>query len=1768
VRRAVRATLVEPLNGGKICAAKDKEESCTKPACPVDCKMTDWSDWSPCTKTCGRGTMSRQRNMLSPASNGGLTCPHDRDAQTCFLGGCPAQCSMSAWGSWTSCSKECGGGVRSHTRTALAGPCQTAVTVFEESCNTQPCAVDCTYSSWTWTGDCTALCGGGKRTRVRTVSKEAAHGGKVCDMLSATVSCNEQACAVDCVFTEWSQYSRCTHSCGTGTHKRVRTITRVAENGGVSCPTVLEEEDNCNTDACPLDCVMTSWSSWSTCPVTCGKGTQTSTRSEKRAKLNGGKVCGATLRTRDCHDASCPVPCDEGVWSAWSQCSKSCGGGSRTKTRTQVQPRFNGLACGASSESEICGTLACPTDCKLSAWGAFGSCSTTCGAGSQMRTRNVMIKNSADGVACGPLTDTGSCNGAACPVDCVLQNWEPYSACSATCGAGTQSRIRQIFTEKANGGADCGLTTGTKSCNLGACPVNCTTNQWSTWSSCTQDCGGGVSTRERTVAQHATLDGYTCPPLTERKSCNTDFCAVDCQMDTWESWSECSLSCAGGVRSRTRHPLHAAKFGGQACPHKDEVESCNSQACPVNCVMPAFSGAYSTCSKACGTGTQKRYRTPTTEMANGGVPCSHYVDERPCSVKPCSVDCVLSAPESSQCSAQCGTGHITTKYTVITPTAYGGKTCGPLVTYTECNTQSCPISCIQTPFGAWSSCSATCGGGQAKRTRTTLQQGAFGGTECPDDEQTTTCGTDACPVNCAMSGWTNYSPCPRSCGTGRQTRTRQIETAATAGGAACGKTEETKNCNETPCPVDCILGAFGDWGACSKSCGGGKRVRFRSVLTAPQYTGKICAEIREEGDCKTQSCPIDCGLSVWTAWSSCSTTCELGYKTSLRTIVSDPQFGGMSCDEKSGGSYSRRVDCNGNSPCPIHCTTGPWGSWDVCPVSCGGGIQYRNRGVVIQAQHGGECGALQQQQSCGTDTCPINCVLNDWGAWGECTKSCNSGQKTRARTISVAPLHGGVTCGLLDETSDCNDFYCPVDCKVSADWGAWGACSVSCGGGITYKYKQIETPVAFGGAACPLTETSQTCADTPCPVDCVQTPWGTWSTCSNDCGGGESTRTRSTTRDMEHGGKICGDTEATKTCNTHKCPVDCELTAWMNEGSCTHSCGRGVQRVTRYVQIPAQHGGLECSGLREKADECNDHPCPIDCQFTWSGWTPCSKDCGGGLSSNTQLRTTLPNFGGITCGANSKTKTCNEQNCAIDCVMGEWGTWSTCDRSCGGGSTKRTRSIDVASAFGGAECDSGEQSQSCNVQACPVNCQIGSWSSFTDCTVTCGAAGGSKMRSRANVAPSDGGMACPHESTNTEIEVCNQTPCPQHCQVGGWSLWTTCSKTCGGGTQARSRSVISRAEHGGYECPNVDESRGCNDSSCPIDCQVSAWSSWGECSVTCGGEANADLAGNTGGGRQTRTRTVVSYATPGGKGCGDLSQDKGFCNTQPCPVDCQLSEWSSFGDCTNTCGEGTKTRSRQRTREALHSGQACATPLVETVQCTDLPECPVDCELTSWTTWTTCTKTCAGGKQTRTRDVITPANDSGVGCGPQSDSQDCSTQACPINCVKADTWNEWSICTVTCGGGHRTKTKTITTPAAHGGDECVDTEVTETCGANNCPIDCEMTQWSTYSACTKSCGTGSMKRQRSTAVEPHFGGEACGHVAETTACNDFACGVDCVMSSWSTWTSCTKTCGSGNTQRTKQISTQPLDGGVACTADFESKACNVQLCPIDCVEEG
>jgi cysteine-rich repeat protein len=110
----------------------------------------------------------------------------------------------------------------------------------------------------------------------------------------------------------------------------------------------------------------------------------------------------------------------------------------------------------------------------------------------------------------------------------------------------------------------------------------------------------------------------------------------------------------------------------------------------------------------------------------------------------------------------------------------------------------------------------------------------------------------------------------------------------------------------------------------------------------------------------------------------------------------------------------------------------------------------------------------------------------------------------------------------------------------------------------------------------------------------------------------------------------------------------------------------------------------------------------------------------------------------------------------------------------------------------------------------------------------------------------------------------------------------------------------------------------------PVDCEVSDFGAFSACSGACGG----------GGGTATRTRTVLVQPANGGEACPALTEDQA-CNTQPCPVDCQLSEWS-LSDCSATCGEGTQTRTRTIIQEPQFGGAACG-PLMESSVCSGPP---------------------------------------------------------------------------------------------------------------------------------------------------------------------------------------------------------------------------------------
>jgi len=488
-------------------------------------------------------------------------------------------------------------------------------------------------------------------------------------------------------------------------------------------------------------------------------------------------------KSQVCNTKECPINCAVSGWSAWSVCSVTCGGGMQTQTRTiTTQPAFGGVACPALSQSQPCNTQGCPVNCAVSSWSAWSACSATCNGGSQTQTRTVVVQPKNGGAACPSLSQTQSCNTQPCPRNCVVSSWSPWGACSAPCGRGSQMSTRSVITAAAYGGTACPSLTQQQACNTHACPVNCVVSGWSAWSGCSATCGGGSQTQTRSIVVVAANGGAACPALSQSQNCNMHNCPVHCTVSSWTAWSACTRTCGGGVQTQTRHVVQAAMYGGNACPVLSQQQSCNTQPCPVNCEVGAWS-AWSTCDRSCGGGSQTQTRVVLTQAAHGGSACPALRQTQPCNTHNCPVHCDVSGWSSwSACSAACGGGSQRQTRTITVQPAYGGNACPTLVNTQNCNMQSCPVNCAVTSWSAWSACSKTCGSGLQVSTRSVVVYAAFGGTACPSLTQSQTCNTQPCAINCAVSGWSAWSACSAVCGGGVQTHTRTITQASAYGG--------------------------------------------------------------------------------------------------------------------------------------------------------------------------------------------------------------------------------------------------------------------------------------------------------------------------------------------------------------------------------------------------------------------------------------------------------------------------------------------------------------------------------------------------------------------------------------------------------------------------------------------------------------------------------------------------------------------------------------------------------------------------------------------------------------------------------------------------------------------------------------------------------------------------------------------------------------------------------------------------------------------------
>lgn len=208
----------------------------------------------------------------------------------------------------------------------------------------------------------------------------------------------------------------------------------------------------------------------------------------------------------------------DGGWSdysEWSECSEKCGPGIQTRERTCTNPEPIGAGApcaGESTETRSCETKKCPIDGGLSSWSSFTTCTRSCGGGAQERVRFCNNpKPQFGGKDCsGKLFETRSCGSAPCPVDGGYTSWSSYGSCSKNCGSGTHTRTRSCTNPSpAHGGKSCvGPASETTACNTNPCPVNGGWSPYGSWSSCIGIGGNRCRmTRRRTCTNPAPQHG-------------------------------------------------------------------------------------------------------------------------------------------------------------------------------------------------------------------------------------------------------------------------------------------------------------------------------------------------------------------------------------------------------------------------------------------------------------------------------------------------------------------------------------------------------------------------------------------------------------------------------------------------------------------------------------------------------------------------------------------------------------------------------------------------------------------------------------------------------------------------------------------------------------------------------------------------------------------------------------------------------------------------------------------------------------------------------------------------------------------------------------------------------------------------------------------------------------------------------------------------------------------------------------------------------------
>lgn len=351
------------------------------------CGTSEWGDWSECSTTCGVGQRFRKRMFLNPMVDEDMCGLSLMENENCIgienecekIGD---DCAVTGWSDWSPCSVTCGKGVKERRRyylskmdmkrctrtTEESDMCVAKMMDCEEALKAKNFTAICAlsvevgpcrgrFSRWyydTTMGKCLQFTYGGCRgnnNRFRTA--EECNNMCTAHMILDQHEDRRQTRKHDKKNSKSRRKNELTER-----HNRNRNHRHEEETPDLQGDRNIES----------VDCMVTPWSDYSECSATCGKSYKYKRRMVKREPLNGGKPCPKKLeRKKRCNVTKCPRDCQLGPWSSWSACVKTCG---LDSIQERVRPvikraRRDGQRCETRIERRYCPLPPCPGDSPI-----------------------------------------------------------------------------------------------------------------------------------------------------------------------------------------------------------------------------------------------------------------------------------------------------------------------------------------------------------------------------------------------------------------------------------------------------------------------------------------------------------------------------------------------------------------------------------------------------------------------------------------------------------------------------------------------------------------------------------------------------------------------------------------------------------------------------------------------------------------------------------------------------------------------------------------------------------------------------------------------------------------------------------------------------------------------------------------------------------------------------------------------------------------------------------------------------------------------------------------------------------------------------------------------------------------------------------------------------------------------------------------------------------------------------------------------------------